>query len=115
MKLRFAVPVLLLGFGLASSAAFASEPLKPRIRVDSFRVERDVTPGRNKVVGTLTNVSRAPFRTTRVCFRLFDATGRGIGQAVDEVHNLEPGQTWKFHARALGNVSRARLLSIESE
>jgi hypothetical protein len=30
------------------------------------------------------------------------------------VHDLGPGQTWKFHARALGNVSRARLLSIEA-
>jgi hypothetical protein len=115
MKLRFTVPLLLLGFGLASSAAFAGEPLKHRIRVDSFRVERDITPGRNKVVGTLTNVSRAPVRVAKVSFRLLDATGRGIGVAVDEVHDLGPNQTWKFHARALGNVSRARLLSVESE
>jgi hypothetical protein len=115
MKLRFTVPLLLLGFGLASPAAFSSEPLKHRIRVDSFRVERDVTLGRNKVVGTLTNVSRASVHAAKICFRLFDATGRGIGLAVDEVHDLEPGQTWKFHARARGNVSRAHLLSIEAE
>ncbi|MBB6188097.1 FxLYD domain-containing protein [Rhodanobacter sp. MP7CTX1] len=115
MKLRFAVPLLLLVSGLASSAAFAGEPLKHRVRVDSFRVERDITPGRNKVVGTLTNVSRAPVRVAKVRFRLFDATGRGIGLAVDEVHDLEPGQTWKFHARAPGNVSRAHLLSVEAK
>jgi hypothetical protein len=115
MKLRFAAPLLLLGFGLASPAAFAGVPLKHRIRVDSFRVERDVTPGRNKVVGTLTNVSRAPVRTAKIRFRLFDARGRGIGMAVDEVHDLGPGKTWKFHARALGNVSRAHLLSVQAE
>jgi hypothetical protein len=115
MKLRFTVLLLLLGFGLITSAAFAAAPLKHRVRVDSFRVERDITPGRNKVVGTLTNVSRAPVRTARIRFRLFDATGRGIGQAVDEVHDLEPGQTWKFHAPARGNVSRARILSVEAK
>jgi hypothetical protein len=115
MKLRFAVPLLLLGFGWASPAAFANEPLTHRIRVDSFRVERDITPGRNKVVGTLTNVSRAPVHAAKIRFRLFDATGRGVGLAVDEVHDLAPGQTWKFHARALGNVSRAHLLSVEAK
>jgi hypothetical protein len=115
MKLRFTVPLLLLGFGLASSSALAGEPSKHRIRVDSFRVERDITPGRNKVVGTLTNVSRAPVRAARIRFRLFDANGRGIGMAVDEVHDLAPGQTWKFHARALGNVSRAHLVSVEAK
>jgi hypothetical protein len=111
------VTLLLLGLGLATTtmAATASKPLRHPVHVGSYRVERDVTPGRNKVVGTLTNVSPARIHATRVKFRLFDARGRAIGNAVDEVHDLEPGQTWKFHAHARGNVSRARLLRVETE
>ena len=111
------VTLMLLGIGLAATAtaAIAGKPLKHPVHVGTYRVERDVTPGRNKVVGTLTNVSRAPVHTTRVSFRLFDANGHVIGRAVDEVHDLEPGQTWKFHAHARGNVSRARLLRVETE
>lgn len=78
-------------------------------------MERDVTPGRNKVVGSLTNISRAPVHTAQVRFRLFDAKGHAVGQAVDEVHDLAPGHTWKFHALARGNVSRARLVAVETK
>ena len=111
------VTLMLLGLGLASTAmaTAASKPVKHAVRVGSYRVERDVTPGRNKVVGTLTNVSPARIHATRVKFRLFDAKGRAIGNAVDEVHDLQPGQTWKFHARARGNVSRARLWRVETQ
>jgi len=49
-----------------------------------------------------------------VSFRLFDAKGHAIGRASDEIHDLNPGQTWKFHALAKGNVSRARLLRVEA-
>jgi hypothetical protein len=105
--------LVLLGVGLAATAP--GKPLQHTVHVGSYRVERDVTPGRNKVVGTLTNVSRVPIHATRVSFRLFDANGRVIGRAVDEVHDLEPGQTWKFHALARGNVSRARLLRVVTE
>jgi len=114
MNLRSIVLVLLLVFGFVSLPAFAGEPLKHRVRVGSFRVERDVTPGRNKVVGTLTNISHAPVHTARVRFKLFDAKGHAVGQATDEVHDLAPGRTWKFHARARGNVSRARLVGVEA-
>jgi hypothetical protein len=114
MKFRFTLPLLLVGFALVSQSAVAAVPPKHRVRIGSFRVERDITPGRNKVVGTLTNVSHVPVHEARVRFRLFDARGRGIGLATDEVHNLGPGQTWKFHARAPGNVSRARLVSVEA-
>ncbi|RDI98804.1 hypothetical protein DVT68_09845 [Dyella solisilvae] len=84
------------------------------MHVGPYRVERDVKPGRNKVVGTLSNVGHARVRTAKVSFRLFDANGRAVGRASDEVHNLKPGQTWKFHAFARGNVSRARLLKVET-
>jgi len=114
MNLRSAAVSLLLLLCVASSTALAAEPLKHRVRVGSYRVERDVTPGRNKIVGTLTNVSRTPVHTAKVRFRLFDAKGHAVGQAVDEVHDLGAGQTWKFHARARGNVSRARLMSVEA-
>jgi hypothetical protein len=60
-----------------------------------------------------TNVGRVPVHSARVSFRLFDAKGHAIGRATDEVHNLAPGQTWKFHAVARGNVSRARVLRVE--
>lgn len=111
------VMLVLLGLGLATTAmaTAAGKPVRHTVQLGSYRVERDVTPGRNKVVGTLTNVSHARIHATRVSFRLFDAHGHAIGRAVDEVHDLEPGQTWKFHARASGNVSRARLVRIETE
>ncbi|WP_266183846.1 FxLYD domain-containing protein [Dyella humicola] len=112
---RVALVLLSIGLATSATAAAASKPLRHAVQVGSYRVERDVTPGRNKVVGTLTNVSRARIHATRVSFRLFDAKGRAIGRAVDEVHDLEPGQTWKFHARARGNVSRAHLLRVETE
>jgi hypothetical protein len=115
MNFRLAVLWVLLGYGLASSAAFAGESLRHDIRVASYRVERDVTPGRNKVVGTLVNVGGVRVHVARISFRLFDANGRAIGSATDEVHDLEPGQTWKFHAFARGNVSRARLVRIEAK
>lgn len=116
MNLRCAALLLLLvaGFACSASPAFAAAPAQQRVRLGAFRVERDVTPGRNKVVGSLTNISRTPVHTARVRFRLFDARGRAIGQAVDQVHELAPGQTWTFHARARGNVSRARLLAVEA-
>jgi hypothetical protein len=111
------VALVLLGVGLAATAmaTVSGKPLKHPVHVGSYRVERDVTPGRNKVVGTLTNVSRAPIHSARISFRLFDAKGHAVGSAVDEVHDLEPGQTWKFHARARGNVSRARLMRVETK
>lgn len=111
------ITLVLLGIGLATTATAATvgKPLMHPVHMGAYRVERDVTPGRNKVVGTLTNVSRLPIHDTRVSFRLFDANGRVIGRAVDETHDLAPGQTWKFHARARGNVSRARLLRVETK
>lgn len=112
MNRRSIVSWFLLGCVVCSSAVAAGAPVR-HVRVGSYRVERDVTPGRNKVVGTLTNVGHAPVHTARVSFRLFDARGHAIGRATDEVHNLAPGQTWKFHASARGNVSRARLLRVE--
>jgi len=115
MKLRSTVALLLIGFGLASSTAWAAGAVKRDVRMGSYRVERDVTPGRNKVVGTLTNVGHVPVHSARVSFRLFDAKGRAIGRATDETHDLQPGQTWKFHALAHGNVSRARLLQVKTQ
>ncbi|WP_114238218.1 FxLYD domain-containing protein [Dyella sp. C9] len=107
----------LLGFGLATTGMAApvvrADP--HGLRMDSYRVERDVTPGRNKVVGTLTNVSRKRVHTARISFRLYDVHWRVIGRAVAEVHDIDPGQTWKFHAGARGNVSRARLIRIDTE
>ncbi|WP_144240803.1 FxLYD domain-containing protein [Dyella japonica] len=114
MNFRSTVALLLLGFGLMSSIATATGVVRPKVHLGTYRVERDVTPGRNKVVGTLTNTGKVPVHSARVSFRLFDATGRAIGRATDEVHDLEPGQSWKFHAQARGNVSRARLLRVEA-
>jgi hypothetical protein len=113
MKLRSTLVLLLLGFTLVSQPALATAPAKHRVRIGSFRVERDITPGRNKVVGTLTNISRTPIHQAKVRFRLFDARWHGIGVATDEVQNLGPGQTWTFHAQAAGNVSHARLVSVQ--
>jgi len=104
---------LLLAF--ASPPVSAAQPVHHRVRVGAFRVERDITPGRNKVVGSLTNISRAPIHTARIRFRLFDAKGHVVGQAMDEVHDLPAGKSWKFHALARGNVSRARLVSVETK
>lgn len=115
MNLRKTAALLLIGMGLASSTAWAAGTVKHNVRVGTYRVERDVTPGRNKVVGTLTNVSHAPVHSAKVSFRLFDAKGRAIGRATDETHDLQPGQTWKFHAVARGNVSRARLLQVKTQ
>ena len=112
MKRRSIVWWVLLGCLVSSSAVAAAAPAR-HVRLGPYRVERDVTPGRNKVVGTLTNVGRVPVHSAKVSFRLFDAKGHAIGRATDEVHNLAPGQTWKFHASARGNVSRARLLRVE--
>lgn len=114
MNLRSIALVLWVGLSLVSSTAWAGTPAKPAVRVGSYRVERDVTPGRNKVVGTLTNVGHRPVHSAKVSFQLFDAKGRAIGRATDEVHDLEPGKTWKFHASARGNVSRARLLRVDA-
>jgi hypothetical protein len=116
MNLRSALLwVFLLVLGLVSSVAWAgTAPPVRHVRVGAYRVERDVTPGRNKVVGTLTNVGRVPVHSAKISFRLFDAKGHAIGRATDQVRGLGPGQTWKFHAKARGNVSRARLLRVET-
>lgn len=112
MKIRLTLFVTLLGAALLSSPAFAKEPVA-HVRVVSYRVERDVKPGRNKVVGTLTNVGHTRVHDVTVSFRLFDAKGRVIGRATDQAHDLQPGQSWKFHAVAHGNVSRAKLLQVK--
>jgi len=115
MNLRLTAALLLFGLGLASSTASAAGAVKHKVHVGSYRVERDVKPGRNKVVGTLTNVGHTRVHDVKVSFRLFDAKGRMIGRATDEAHNLQPGQTWKFHAVARGNVSRARLQQVKTQ
>lgn len=118
MNLRTITLFAALACGLVSPAAWATKSpthAAHAVRVGHYRVERDVKPGRNRVVGTLSNAGHARVHTARVSFRLFDAKGRAIGRATDEVHNLKPGQTWKFHALARGNVSRARLLKVEAE
>ena len=112
MNVRSTFSFLLLACGVASSAAFAGASPRQDIRVASYRVERDVTPGRNKVVGVLVNDGPVLIHDLRISFSIFDATGRAIGGATDEVHNLGPGQAWKFHALARGNVSRARLVRV---
>lgn len=113
MKFRSTLLLMLLGLGVASPAAAVTAP-RHVVRMGSYRVERDVTPGRNKVVGTLKNTGRTPLHSARVSFKLFDAKGHAIGNATDVVHGLGPGQTWKFHALARGNVSRAKLLRVET-
>lgn len=97
-----------------SPAVFAAQAPKHVVHVGKYRVERDVKPGRNRVVGTLVNTGHTRVHVAKVSFRLFDAKGHAIGRASDEVHDLNPGQTWKFHALAKGNVSRARLLRVEA-
>ena len=113
MIIRSTLLLALLCTASFSSTAFA-KALPPHVHVGAYRVERDVTPGRNKVVGTLTNTGRTPVHQVKVSFRLFDAKGHAIGQATDEAHDLQPGQTWKFHAVARGNVSRAKLLPLKT-
>ncbi len=115
MNFRTSLLFTALACGLASPAAWASKSLTHAVHVGPYRVERDVKPGRNRVVGTLSNTGHVRVHTAKVSFRLFDARGRSIGHATDEVHNLKPGQTWRFHALARGNVSRARLLKVEAE
>lgn len=118
MKIRLTLLAAWLGAALFSSTASASQAAAHgthgTVHMGAYRVERDVTPGRNKVVGTLTNTGRTPVHAVKVSFRLFDAKGRAIGHATDEAHDLQPGQTWKFHALARGNVSRARLLQVKT-
>ncbi len=115
MNLRITLLFAALACGMASPAAWAGKSLSHAVHVGPYRVERDVKPGRNKVVGTLSNTGHVRIHTAKVSFRLFDAKGRAVGRATDEVHNLKPGQTWKFHALARGNVSHARLLKLEAE
>ncbi|RAO78066.1 FxLYD domain-containing protein [Dyella jiangningensis] len=115
MNLRITLLVAALACGLASPAAWAGKSLTHAVHVGSYRVERDVKPGRNKVVGTLSNTGHVRVHTAKVSFRLYDAKGHVVGRASDQVHNLKPGQTWKFHALARGNVSRARLVKVEAE
>jgi hypothetical protein len=101
-----------LALAVLSFSAAATVHSRPALRVDSYRVERSVTPGRNKVVGHASNRGTTTIRTARVRFRLFDANGKQVGVAQDDVHNLHPGQTWTFHAKAMGNVSRAKLARV---
>lgn len=115
MNLRSTVALLLFGLAFASPAAPAAVAVKHKVHVGTYRVERDVKPGHNKVVGTLTNVGHTRVRDVKVSFRLFDAKGHMIGRATDEAHDLQPGQSWKFHAVARGNVSRARLLAVKTQ
>jgi hypothetical protein len=118
MKWVRMLPRMVLGSCLAMVGLVAHAGVSPTahgLRMGAYRVERDVTPGRNKVVGTLTNRGHARVHTVRVSFRLLDAKGRVIGRAYDAVHDLQPGQTWKFHANARGNVSHARLIGVVAE
>ncbi|WP_425601524.1 FxLYD domain-containing protein [Dyella humicola] len=85
-----------------------------RVRVEGYRVERDVRPGRNRGVGRAVNISGRRLRDVRARFRVFDARGRRIGWPSDSIMDLRAGQSWRFRAPAAGNVSRARLASADS-
>jgi hypothetical protein len=106
---------------LAIAAAFSISPNADafqvgagrRVRVDSYRVERDVRPGRTRVVGRAVNISGRRLRDVRVRFRVFDSRGRQIGWASDAIMDFRAGQSWRFRAPAAGNVTRARLASAD--
>ena len=115
MRIRLAAATLAIAtaFSFSPSTHAFQVGASRRVRVDSYRVERDVRPGRSWVVGRAVNISGRRLRDVRVRFRLFDARGRQIGWATDGIMDFRAGQSWRFRASAAGNVSRARLASAD--
>ncbi|MFC4525100.1 hypothetical protein ISN76_02530 [Dyella halodurans] len=114
MRYRLAAATLAIAaiFSISPSAN-AQMGAGRRVRVDNYRVERDVRPDRTRVVGRAVNVSGRRLRDVRVRFRVFDSRGRQIGWASDGIADMRAGQSWRFRAAAGGNVSRARLASAD--
>jgi hypothetical protein len=115
MRNRLAAVALAIAgaFSISPSADAFQVGAGRRVRVDSYRVERDVRQGRNRVVGRAVNISGRRLRDVRVRFRVFDNRGRQIGWATDGIMDFRAGQSWRFRAPASGNASRARLVSAD--
>ena len=115
MRYRLAAATLAIAalFSISPSANAFQVGAGRRVRVDNYRVERDVRQDRTRVVGRAVNISGRRLRDVRVRFRVFDARGRQIGWATDGIRDMRAGNSWRFRAPAAGNASRARLVSAE--
>ena len=52
------------------------------------------------ILGKLKNTSNKEYSYVCVTFAIFDANDAQIGQVIDNLNYLQPGNTWQFNASA---------------
>lgn len=86
------IPILFAGF---SGSVFA-ENISKDVELTSLQFA-DTPNGLKNITGTGTNKSNHEIDMVMIKFNLLQ-NGQIIGQAVDMVNHIEPGQTWKISA-----------------
>ncbi len=54
-----------------------------------------------KIIGTLKNCGKKRYSYVSIEFSLYDRKGNLVGSTLDNVTNLDPGETWKFSANII--------------
>lgn len=98
---------LLSFLALFSTFAFANE----RVDVSEMSVNND---GAFPVVtGLVTNVSDAPINSLFIKFKLY-RNGEIVGNAIDRVSDIGPGEKFRFSAPVTVEFDEARLSSVDT-
>jgi hypothetical protein len=72
-----------------------------------------VTCYNRRIVGVVTNTTNRRLSYLAVIFNLYDGNAL-IGNAIDSVYAVEPGEVWKFAAYVAYNATSAQFLETRA-
>ena len=97
---------------LALAAAVHAQQAQP-VRLDGMMVVAGEVPPVSYIVGTATNTTNRVV-SVFVHLNLYDARNVVVGNAVDHVANLGPGETWQFKAGATVPFHHVRVSEVKT-
>jgi hypothetical protein len=96
-----------LSAGIASAHAQSNE-----LVIQSFRVVPEGN-GISAIIGTATNRTGRTFSAAFIEFNLYDSGGTVVGNTIDHVANLAPGNNWSFKAETPTRFATAKITKIQ--
>lgn len=114
-KLLFATAVLAatIASNAISAQAVEHSTKAPALEVTSFRIEAGPA-GLTNISGTAANRSGKAITTAFITFKLYDASGAVIGDAITTQSNLSATDTWAFVAQTGVHFARAEVSRIDT-
>jgi hypothetical protein len=86
---------------LAALATGAHAEQSRDLRVENVQAIPGPVPGVSYIAGSATNVGSKLIGDAFVKFNLYDKDNAVVGQSMDKVSNLQPGETWRFRLASL--------------